>query len=73
MPTTSANYVFFQLNMLPESMKEIDAFSKRTKVPKAVIVRDAIDVFTVLLKDCKNYPEWLARIRKAISASQEVP
>lgn len=64
-------YELFQFNALPETMDEIRAFAKRTKVPGTVIIRDALDVFTVLLKDCKDYPDWLARVRKAITAAGE--
>jgi hypothetical protein len=70
MPSRSPKYVLFQFNALSETMKEIREFSKRTKVPGATIIRDALDVFTVLLRGCEDYPAWLVRVRAAISCAE---
>jgi hypothetical protein len=59
------------LGLLPETLEDLRKFSLRTKVPMTVVLRDAIDVFVVLLRGCNDYPHWQERLRKAIADGLE--
>ena len=68
----NSKYKLEQFRVLPETMRDFRAFSDRTKVPVAVMVRDALDVFSILLRGCTDYPNWQKRMRAAISAGESV-